>query len=223
MGIKKILNIAVNIILWAIIAVSALVTILVFTSQANGGVPNLLGVTPISIQTKSMEPTLNKGDLVFTKKISDASTLKAGDIISFWTIVNNQKVINTHKIVAVTGNGDTSVVTFTTRGDNNPQNDDTLVYPSDVISKYSGTKWPVAGAVLTFLQKPTGFLICIVLPLVLFFLYQLYRFIKTIVGIKKEATDELTEEQKKAAIAEYLAAKEKEETSSEIADLNIKD
>ena len=213
MGGKKAINIAVNILLWIIVALSAIVTVLVFTSQSNGGVPSLLGITPISIQTESMKPTLNKGDLVLTKKV-DIKTLEVDDIISFWTIVDNQKVINTHKIVEITGDGVTSIVTLKTKGDANPTEDEKTVYPSDVISKYTGTKLPHLGALLTFLQTATGFLLCIVFPLVLFFLFQLYKFIKTLVEIKKETVTELTEQQKKEAVAEYLAMQEKEKSDN---------
>jgi signal peptidase len=99
--------------------------------------------------------------------------------------------------------------------------------------------------VINFLRSSLGFFLCIVLPLILFFLYELYNFISILVTerakkaagaapaideeeIKRRAVEEYLakqkneEEIKKRAIEEYLAAeaakKAKEESDSENAE-----
>jgi signal peptidase len=58
-----------------------------------------------------------------------------------------------------------------------------------------------------FLRSSLGFFLCIVLPLILFFLYELYRFIAILVterAKKKPVSAETEEEIKRRAIEEYL-------------------
>ena len=64
-----------------------------------------------------------------------------------------------------------------------------------------------------------GFFLCIVLPLILFFLYELYRFITILVSEKqKKAEDKAIESEediKRRAIEEYLAAQAANATPAE--------
>ena len=76
---------------------AALTTVVVFTGTSNNGVGNLFGYMPFSIQTQSMEPTIKAGDVVIGKEV-DFNTLKEGDIITYWTTVDEQKILNTHRI-----------------------------------------------------------------------------------------------------------------------------
>ena len=71
---------------------------------------------------------------------------------------------------------------------------------------------------LTFLRTSLGFFLCIVLPLLLFFIYELFVFIKTIVKMREEkirtegVSKDVEEAIKQKAIEEYLRQqKEKEE------------
>ena len=69
---------------------------------------------------------------------------------------------------------------------------------------------------MNFLQTPNGFLICVVIPLVLFLLYELYNFIKVMMTVKNEKKNKLDEEEiKKKAIEEYIAQQNKEQEKSE--------
>ena len=63
------------------------------------------------------------------------------------------------------------------------------------------------GAVIGFLRSSLGFFLCVVLPLILFFLYELYNFISLITAErakKKPVSAETEEEIKRRAIEEYL-------------------
>ena len=213
---KKVVGIVINVILWLFVVFAALTTVVVFTGTSNNGVGNLFGYMPFSIQTQSMEPTIKAGDVVIGKE-ADFNTLKEGDIITYWTTVDEQKILNTHRITKVISNGKGSVPSFKTKGDNNQIEDEYTVAAADIVAKYN-SKISGLGKAVDFLETQKGFFICIVLPLILFFLYQLYHFIKVIVTVKQEnagLSKEDEEELKKKAVEEYLAKQKEEQEASE--------
>ena len=210
---KKVLKIVVNVLAWVVLIFAFLITILVFTSTNNKGIPNLLGIMPMTVQSDSMSPTFKKGDLIFVKEV-DLYDLKENDVITFKTIVDDHRIQNTHRIVEIVGEGDAK--SFVTKGDNNPVNDESMVYPSDIIGRWTGAKLGGAGKALDFLRTKTGFFICIVIPMAAFFVFELYKFIATIIETKKESAPEIDEEEiKRKAIEEYLA-KEKQRKKQQI-------
>ena len=213
---KKVVGIVINVILWLFVVFAALTTVVVFTGTSNNGVGNLFGYMPFSIQTQSMEPTIKAGDVVIGKEV-DFNTLKEGDIITYWTTVDEQKILNTHRITKVISNGKGWVPSFKTKGDNNQIEDEYTVAAADIVAKYN-SKISGLGKAVDFLETQKGFFICIVLPLILFFLYQLYHFIKVIVTVKQEnagLSKEDEEELKKKAVEEYLAKQKEEQEASE--------
>ena len=213
---KKVVGIVINVILWLFVVFAALTTVVVFTGTSNNGVGNLFGYMPFSIQTQSMEPTIKAGDVVIGKEV-DFNTLKEGDIITYWTTVDEQKILNTHRITKVISNGKGSVPSFKTKGDNNQIEDEYTVAAADIVAKYN-SKISGFGKAVDFLETQKGFFICIVLPLILFFLYQLYNFIKVIVTVKQDnagLSKEDEEELKKRAVEEYLAKQKEEQEASE--------
>ena len=221
---KKILSIVLNTLIWIFVIFSLLITILVFSAQGSkDGVPSIFGKSLITISTNSMEPTYKSGDLVFMEKLSDAEIekLEPGQIITFRAPIDidgdgNVGDINTHRIERVEGNR------FITKGDHNllPDNEGDepyTVHMSDVIGVCTeGGKLSGVGNVISFLRSSLGFFLCIVLPLILFFLYELYNFIMIIVSekAKKAAAGAAVideEEIKRRAVEEYLAKQRDEE------------
>ena len=58
---------------------------------------------------------------------------------------------------------------------------------------------------MSFLRTKTGFFICILIPMALFFLFELYKMIVTIIEIKRPALSAADEEEiKRKAVEEYL-------------------
>ena len=219
--VKKIAGIVGNVILWVFVVFSVLMTVMVFTAQGSeDGVPSLFGKSLLTIETESMEPTYMVGDLVFVTKLDDEakSELKPGDIITYRAPIdiNGDGVIgdiNTHRIETI----DHKTGVIVTKGDNNLITDnegDTAytIHENDVIGKCTENgKLSGVGNVLSFLRSSLGFFLCIVLPLILFFLYELYNFITILVAerAKKNASavsKETEEEIKRRAIEEYLKA-----------------
>ncbi len=208
---KTVVKVIANVLVWIVLILALLITIIVFSSGRNNGVANLLGYIPMTVESDSMKPTFAKDDLIMCKEIDDVYSLQKGDVITFWTIIDGQKVKNTHRIVDITEiDGSRS---FVTRGDNNQIDDTIPVLPGDVIGKWTEFKIGGFGKVMNFLRTKKGFFICIVIPMAVFFLVELYKFIVTLIELKKpELSEEDEEEIKKRAIEEYLAQQKKEQS-----------
>ena len=203
---KKVLKVVVDVLAWIILIAAFLVTLMVFSSSRNNGIASLFGIMPMSVQTDSMAPTFKAGDLIFVKKIDDLNALSKDDVITFYIIIEDARALNTHRIAEVKeADGSKS---FVTRGDNNMIDDEIPVYPSDIVGKWTGKKIVGGGKVLNFLRSKTGFFVCIVIPMALFFLFELYKFIATMIESKQSMTKEDEEEIKRKAIEEYLAAQQ---------------
>ena len=174
---KRILNTVVNALLVIAIALAAVCTYVSFVSTSGNGVPSIFGIRIFSIQTESMYPTLMPGDLIFDTGVKDAGDLRTGDIITYWTVINGERVLNTHRIHEVYDGG--GYLIFSTKGDNNTIADPLTVHESEIVGKYSFRVGGV-GKVFDYLQTSTGFLIVIVIPVFIFFLFHLVQFFRVL-------------------------------------------
>ena len=199
-------SIIVTVVLVLCILLAILAGYSAFASKAGGGVPSIFGIRPFAVQSDSMAPTFFKGDLVVDKAVKDPATLKEGDVITFWTIINGQKVLNTHRIIEITDYE--NYLYFDTKGDNNPIADSIGVHQSDIVGVYL-FKLSNVGTVLDFLQTTLGFGLCIVLPVAIFFIYEIISFVKTLLAYKAEKV-RLEMEDGRAKIMAELVAKQQE-------------
>ena len=210
-AVKKAGTIVISVLLWIVILIAALYAFTTMATRDNQNVSSLLGYTPLVVKTNSMSPTFDAGDLIFIKKC-DPDTLKEGDIIYFHTIIDNEYALNTHRIEKIDeSNG---VRSYTTMGDNNNGIADRhIISNGDIVGKYTG-HLKKAGKVMNFLSSSTGFLIVIVIPMLLFFIYQVYNLIMISIRLKKvmavEAAKEAAaqaEEENKAKNSDAEAAR----------------
>lgn len=88
----------------------------------------------LDIQTDSMLPTFAPGDRILCEEVDDPTTLQVGDIITYWAIINGERVMNTHRINAIYDCGGFWV--FETKGDNKPEADPLTVHQSEIIAKF---------------------------------------------------------------------------------------
>lgn len=219
-ALKKIINVIIDIVVILVLIVSILIVTLSLTSKSSG-VPNILGIAPLSVQSNSMEDTFSTGDLLLAEVTNDpGETYEVGDIVTFPIEIDGESVLNTHRIVEVIE--DDSITYYKTQGDNkdtNPEPDEDLQSASTIVAKYTGTKISGFGNVLSFIRTQFGFFLCVLLPMIIFFVYEAIRVVLNIIAYNNEKTleaakksvqnSELTEEQKKKAIEEYLASVEK--------------
>ena len=137
--------------MWIIILVAALYAFTTLATREDGSVSDIAGFTPLAVQSDSMAPTFNKGDLIFIKKC-DTSKLEVGDIVGKYLFA-----------------------------------------------------LPQMGKVMDFLSSSMGFLIVIVLPMLLFFIYQVYHLIVVGMNLKRA----MAEEDRLAAAAAIVDAEGK--------------
>ena len=214
--LKRIVNIIVDILVVLILMVSILVVMLSLTTKSSG-VPNIFGIAPLSVQTESMKGTVDPGDLIFCTLTEIDDEFQKDDVVTFPIEINGEQVLNTHRIVEVVK--DQNITYYKTQGDNketNPEPDKDLQTASTIVAKYTGTKIPGLGNVLSFIRTQLGFFLCILLPMIIFFIYEGIRVIINLLAYNKEKAieeaketlnnSELTEEQKQKAIEEYLAS-----------------
>lgn len=227
---KSVLGVISDILLIIIIIIAIVVTVMTFTSKSSDlGIGNVLGYTPFSIQTDSMKPTFKSGDLIISKEVKDISTLKIGDVITYSTVLTDDtgrsiRGNNTHRIADIEYNKDGTISAFITMGDAVGTEDNVYVLPDEVIAKQvnsgldengnrmEGMKISSFGTALNFLQSRTGFMVCIIIPLALFFIWQIYKLITMFMESKAEDIDEET---KRRAVEEYLAEQAKLKENSE--------
>lgn len=232
---KKVINIVIDVLVVLILLVSALILTLSLASQDTGS-PNLLGYTLNTIQTGSMEPEFYAGDLLIGKTTDIDGTYNKGDIVFFESSYKGEdgieyKMVKCHRIVKT--KDDNGIKYYLTRGDNNKISDaetDGWLTADKIVgvyqtNDYQGKKLEGVGSVIDYLQSFWGFFFVIVLPMILFFIYELVRVIRNVMAYTKEKAivaakeaaenAELSEAQKQKAIEEYLASQKVKEGSSE--------
>ena len=138
-----------------------------------------MGIQMLSVQTDSMYPTLKPGDLIISTTVKDPSDLKVDDVITYWTVINGKKELNTHRIHAIYDQGGEPL--FATKGDKHTSADPLNVHHSNVVGKYA-FKIGGVGKFIDYIKDPEsyGFLLIVVLPVFIFFLYYLVQFFRVL-------------------------------------------
>ena len=208
---KRIINAVVNALLVVAIALAAMCTYVSFVSSSGNGVPSLFGIRIFSIQTESMYPTLLPGDLIFDTAVKETEELRNGDIITYWTVINGERVLNTHRIHEIYDGG--GYLIFATKGDNNTIADPLTVHESEIVGKYA-FRIGGLGKVFDYLQTSTGFLIVIVIPVFLFFLFHLIQFFRVLFAYQN-VKNRIKFEQERGATEDLLAEQQKQQADAQ--------
>lgn len=226
--LKKIGLIVIDVLVVIVFIVSALVVVANITATRENGQANVFGYAVNSVQSDSMQGEINRGDLVVSRVIPVSEKkdiiLENGQIVSFFVDINeDSRVLVTHRIVDVTVSGNTEI--YTTRGDNVPEGSESdppkTIYEIESVYLF---KIPLLGHFIDFLKLPIGFILCLVLPLLAFIAWQTYKLVSLYLKSKKlelaekaekaqSSSSEISDADKEAIIAEYLA-KQKEETEA---------
>ena len=211
--LKRIGSIAIDVLIIIVFIVSSLVVVASITANRTGGQPSVMGYVFSSVQTDSMQGTINKGDFVVGKLIDDNTEIKVGDIVSYRDYYNGKEITITHRVVEVYEHE--TAPGYITKGDNEQYEDDIVKSRSSIQSIYK-FRIPFLGGFIDFLKTPLGFILCLVLPLLGFIAWQAYKLVSLYLKSKKleleeeaekisKTKSELSEEEKNAIIAEYLA------------------
>ena len=128
------------------------------------------------IVSPSMVPTIKINDAVVVFRWNPKN-LKVGDIITFSSTDPSYSGLTvTHRIVAKNYTKEKKYV-FTTKGDHNNTEDSALVQEEDIYGKVI-FRIPKLGYIRSFLTKPIGFLIFILLPTLGIIIYDIIKLIK---------------------------------------------
>ena len=139
-------------IIGKVLSITLIVAVVLLTFLMVG--IRVVGFTPYTVLSGSMEPTYHVGSLVYVKKV-DPAALKVGDPVTFHLTGN---VIATHRIIEVHGAG-TANLGFRTQGDANEQADG--ITPAAAIIGKVSFSIPYLGYLSNFLQRPAG-VICVI-------------------------------------------------------------
>lgn len=213
---SKALGIVINVVLVIAVLFAIFVSFTAYVTKSGSGVPTFFGYRAFSVQTDSMEPEFSAGDMIIDSVVTDASELEIGDVITYWTIIDGQQVLNSHRIAEITDYD--NYLYFETKGDNNTIEDSTGVHENDIVGKYK-FKIPNLGTLIDFLTTGTGFFIVIVIPVFIFFVFQVIGFFKALFAYQREKVRlQMVEEQNK--MREEL---KKEEADKEVDEVEEKE
>ena len=166
-------------VIYAIIAITVTVLLLSYNDYNNS---QLGGYTVYIVKDDSLEPKFKQGSILLIKSTSDKN-VQIGDELFMYKVINSQEyeVIDT-TLKAKTQQG--RHITYIFDEDESYANEYFIGKVSDTVVIQG---W---GYVLNLLESKWGFLILIVFPSLLAFLYELWEFIANIKAAKEDDDDE---------------------------------
>ncbi len=213
--VRTILSWVASALCVVIIIIALVISIMTITrTTGEKGVANIAGNAFMPVQTDSMEPTFDKGDLIITKIYEgDGSDLQVGQVITYKTIFNSYEIFKTHRISKIEySNG--SIAYIEVVGDNpNPQDGaagiDRIYNPNNIVATWGspaslnadgtfnitkdsmGKNMGKIGVFINWLQgNRTNYFLVIVLPLILMFVIYAYILIRSFIIAKLAKTKE---------------------------------
>lgn len=159
---KKILNVITTVILIILIAL----VVFIFISRLSGKTPSIFGYHIYRVQTDSMVPTLQVGDVIMVKE-TPAEDIEIGDIITYRVLEGDlagQTI--THRVYQepVVRNDE---YFYVTKGDKAGAAPDKEISYAQVEGRYVRTI-PLINGLYTFFLSPAGLITFIGLIIVLF-------------------------------------------------------
>ena len=205
---KKILNIALKVVTWLLVAFTVFMMIftVVTVTTVDRNDRSIFGVKFYIVQTdsmslsennKDMDVHFNAGDIVIIKNVEDPRALQAGDVIAFMSTnsVSYGETV-THMIREVKKTEDGKVLGYVTYGTNTGVDDEALVEPEYVLGAYSG-KLPGVGNFFAFVKSTPGYISCILVPFLLLILYNGVNVIRLFRKYKREQMEAMQAERDK--------------------------
>ena len=167
-------------------ATSVLIAIVAIVAILLAGV-RLVGLTPYTVLTGSMEPVYHVGSMIYVQK-TDPMALQVGDPVTYYT--GNGSIV-THRVVEVV-NDPVYGHCYRTKGDANNIEDGSLLTPGKVIGIPVFTV-PYLGYVALYVQNPPGTYVAVIACIALLLLTMLGDYLFPEQG--KESQNETTQEE----------------------------
>lgn len=149
-----------------------------------------------TIVSESMEPTINKFDVIVNTKVDNIEDVKINDVITFistWKVTYGMTI--THRVVG-TKTLDNGEICLVTRGDNNTQEDSACVEKSNLIGVTKAVI-PGLGNIQFFLSTSTGWLLVILIPALYIIIKNIFKIFNLSKSIKEESKKDKKIESKK--------------------------
>ncbi len=206
-----------NIAFWVVLAFVFFYAVFALFTKQDENSSSFLGISTLSVQSDSMSPAFNTGDLIFVDTKFEFADLEVGDVITYKTFVEvdgeEYLIYNSHRITEIEVID--SVYWFTTDGDN-PLAVEELVFQSDIFGLWNGRKLSGFGTFtdnfVDFVKSPIGFFLFIVLPCFAFLVYEVIKFVKVVsdYNVQKALGDQTALKEEAIAIAKaQLEAEQK--------------
>ena len=126
-------------------------------------------------KSDSMNPTIDRGSITIVKSVP---TYQVGEAIAYYSQIDGQTEIITHRIMDIGGN------VYTTKGDANAVVDRELVKPRLVIGKVV-LIIPYLGYIITFAKSLVGTWLCVIIPALFIVGSELIRIILELKRLKR--------------------------------------
>ena len=120
----------------------------------------------VSLFDEKNNKNLKKGDLLIVKNSND---IHEGDVVYYYAVYNENYIIKSGSVTEIKSDDYSSLYTI---DDNGPIS----VVGTKILGKYSNT-YPHLGSILSVLESRLGFLFCVLLPIMVVFIYQVYEFV----------------------------------------------
>ena len=168
--LKKITSILFNSIFIIVTVVSL---VFVYTMLQNAGrIPDIMGYRLYVVQSGSMEPDIQTGSLVISKRESPEN-LVIGDVVTFKSKDDSTTLV-THRIEQISKeNGELS---FITKGDANDVIDLEPVKPENIIARVQ-YDIPYLGYMTEFIKTKQGMLLVVIIPAIALLLIEIFKLI----------------------------------------------
>lgn len=178
---KWVSNIVTSILFLTLISTA----IIVISSKASGGEPQVMGYQLKTVLSGSMEPGIKTGSIIAIKPGGDMMRFKKGDVLTF---KESENKLITHRVLEVKGTGENTQ--YITKGDNNDAADLEPVLAANVVGEYNGFTIPYIGYLLNAAQSKMGSALLLILPGILLLMYSAVTIWKAIkeVEVPKETT-----------------------------------
>ena len=174
----KVIKIIFSILIIPYIAV-AIFTTACLMNYNKYGITEFGNKSLIIVEDESLEPTFKRGNLLIVKRNSDLESVKPGDLIFFYNNYNDEVSVSLSNVLKRTKVTDTEY-TYTIDGNYDVSSEYYIGSVNDtVVYKFFGT-------LLYVFTSKIGYLLIFVLPILCFFLYEIYAVVKEVKEYKEE-------------------------------------
>ncbi|WP_262481743.1 signal peptidase I SipW [Bacillus sp. CH30_1T] len=157
--IKKFISSSITVVLYLVLFTMIIVVV---SSKAAGGEPEIFGKQIKTVLSGSMEPGIQTGSIIAVKPGGDMTRFKNGDVITF---KQEENMLVTHRVVEVMKSGEH--VMYKTKGDNNDAADLEPVLSENVVGEYTGFTIPYIGYFMNTMNSKNGAFLFIIPGLLL--------------------------------------------------------